>query len=336
MPRSTASAFSEPIDFQAALRDAGSLSLFVTAPGKFHARLTQVSLHSLRLSVVEENSARIGFLEVPANEVMMSFPLPNQPTPIWGGMAPRAGEFIIIGPGHRLHVRTEGPSRWGAIWLPEQDLANYFLELTGCTLKISPFAQVWRPPAAVDRHLLHLHGAAIRSAEARPNTIVSAEAAHGMEQQLIEGLVECLSKGRPDDQISTWRNQGIMARFEELLNARQERHLRVDELCVAIGVSARLLRLRCREALGMSPIGYVRLRALCAVHEILRNPGLEAANVSHIARCHGFRDLGRFAAIYRSLFGELPSATLRRTRTRKLLISRRTGGARLHEILQEP
>jgi AraC-like DNA-binding protein len=312
MPRSTTSAFSEPIDFQAALHNVGSLSLFVTAPGKFHARLTQVSLHNLRLSVVEENSASIGFLAVPANEVMMSFPLGDQPPPIWGGMAPRAGEFMTIGPGHRLHVRTEGPSRWGAIWFPERELANYFHVLTGCTLKISPFAQVWRPPAAVDRRLLHLHGAAIRSAEARPNTIVSAEAAHGMEQQLIEGLVACLSKGRPHDQTSPWRNQGIMARFEELLNARQEWHLRVDELCVAIGVSTRLLRLRCGEALGMSPISYVRLRALHAVHEILRNRGLEAANVSHIARCHGFRQLGRFAATYRSLFGELPSTTLRR------------------------
>jgi AraC-like DNA-binding protein len=312
MPRSTTSAFSEPIDFQAALHNTGSLSLFVTAPGKFHARLTQVSLHNLRLSVMEENLARIGFLAVPANEVMMSFPLGDQPTPIWGGMAPRAGEFMTIGPGHRLHVRTEGPSRWGAIWFPEQDFANYFHVLTGCTLTISPFAQVWRPPAAVDRRLLHLHGAAIRSAEARPNTIVSAEAAHGMEQQLIETLVECLSKGRSDDQTPTWhRNQGIMARFEELLHTQQERHLCAGELCVALGVSARLLRLRCREALGMSPISYVRLRALHAVHEILRN-GLEAANVSHIARCHGFRQLGRFEATYRSLFGELPSTTLRR------------------------
>jgi AraC-like DNA-binding protein len=103
-----------------------------------------------------------------------------------------------------------------------------------------------------------------------------------------------------------------MARFEELLNAQQERHLRVDELCMASGVSARLLRLRCREALGMSPISYIQLRALHAVHEILRHRGLEAVKVSHVARCHGFRQLGRFAATYRSLFGELPSTTARR------------------------
>jgi transcriptional regulator GlxA family with amidase domain len=36
------------------------------------------------------------------------------------------------------------------------------------------------------------------------------------------------------------------------------------------------------------------------------------ANVSDIARRHGFLELGRFAAQYRAAFGEAPSATLRR------------------------
>jgi hypothetical protein len=42
---------------------------------------------------------------------------------------------------------------------------------------------------------LQLHAAAIGAAKVRPETIANAEAAHGMEQQLIEGLVECLSAG---------------------------------------------------------------------------------------------------------------------------------------------
>ena len=313
MPRSTTSAFSDPDEYQAALHDEGSLGLFVTAPGEFQARLTQLRLLNLRLSVAEENLARIRFLAVPAEDVLISFPPGGRPPPILGGMRPQTGEFMTIGPGHHLHVRTEGPSRWDAIWFPVQELMGYFRVLTERTLTIPPFAQRWRPPAAVGRHILHLHAAAIRSAEARPNAIVSEEAAHGMEQQLIEAVIEGLSRGRVDEQTpAEYRHQGIMARFEELLRARQERDLRTEELSAAIGVSDQLLRRCCRKELGMSPISYVRLRALHVVHHILRYQGSEAGDVSHIARCYGFSHLGRFTATYRSLFGELPSATLRR------------------------
>ena len=127
MPRSTTSGFSDPDEYQAALHDLGSLSLFVTAPGEFHARLTQVSLRNLRLAVVEEDTSHVlDFLAVPAEEVLISFPLGDKPAPIWGGIRPRTGEFMTIGPGQRMHVRTEGPSRWGAVWFPAQDLDELF------------------------------------------------------------------------------------------------------------------------------------------------------------------------------------------------------------------
>ena len=50
MPGSVTSVFSDVEDFAAALREEGFLSLLVTGNGEFRARLTRVSLHSLRLS----------------------------------------------------------------------------------------------------------------------------------------------------------------------------------------------------------------------------------------------------------------------------------------------
>ena len=258
---------------------------------------------------------------MPEKEVSVSFPLGARPAPIWGGIRPRTGEFITMGSGHRAHMRTEGPCRWGVVWFPAQELANYFNEMTERTLAISPFVQLWRPPAAVGRQFLHFHAAAIRAAEFRPSNIVSGEAAHGMEQQLIHTVVECLSRGLLDGEKPAKRQYpGMMARLEEVLQARQEHQLRVDDLGVAIGVSDRLLRLRCREELGMSPQRYVRFRALHRVHDLLRSLDAGADSLSQIAHRQGFHQLGRFAAHYRTLFGELPSVTLRRSRDRSSIL----------------
>jgi AraC family ethanolamine operon transcriptional activator len=62
--------------------------------------------------------------------------------------------------------------------------------------------------------------------------------------------------------------------------------------------------------LGMRPSRYRRLPAMQQVHRALRSGASGAASVSEVARRHGFRGLGRLAANYRALYGELPSVTL--------------------------
>jgi hypothetical protein len=52
MPGSATLVFSEPEDFEAALRAEGCLCLWITGRGQFRARLTRVSLNRLRLSTL--------------------------------------------------------------------------------------------------------------------------------------------------------------------------------------------------------------------------------------------------------------------------------------------
>jgi AraC-like DNA-binding protein len=312
MPGSTTSVFGELDDFKVALHNEGNLGLYTTTRGRFLARLTKVGLYRMRLAAVDEYLPRIGFMAVASDAVLVSFPIGDRPPPIWGGIRPRNGEIMTFGPDHRVHVRTHGPCRWGAIWLPAVMLSEHFHELTEKALTTPLVAQLWRPPLATGRRLLQLHAAAIRAAEVRPETIVDAEAAHGMEQQLIDVLIECLSAGPSDQKMQTrHRDQGIAARFEALIQTQRDRALRVEELAASLSISARLLRTRCAKELGMSPTGYIRLRAMHGAHDVLRGGVPGQTSVSRVARCYGFRDLGRFAATYRTLFGELPSETLR-------------------------
>jgi len=315
MPGSVTSVFSEPEDFEAALRKEGCLGLLITGRDQFRAQLTQIVLNRLHLSAGEEQVSRVGFVEVPADGILMLFPIGTASSPICGGIGMQAGEIMMVGPGQRVHARTDGLCRWGTIRLPVEDLIRYGRALTGAPVTVPPVARCWRPPAAAGRCLRQLHAAAIRMAQIRPQVFLDAEAAHGLEQQLIHGLVECLPAGSADEDIpAAHRHQDIIGRFEALVQSQPDRNLRLVEICAVLGVSGRVLRRLCAEHLGMSPIDYVRLRRMSLVRRALLRGNPSTVSVSEVARHYGFCERGRFAAGYRALFGESPSLTLRRGR----------------------
>jgi AraC-like DNA-binding protein len=108
------------------------------------------------------------------------------------------------------------------------------------------------------------------------------------------------------------RHSRVIARFEELLEANRDWPLHLAEICTATGVSDRTLRICCHEHLGMGPIRYMWLRRMHLVRRALVSADRATATVTEIATYFGFCELGRFSAEYRGLFGELPSASLRR------------------------
>ena len=313
MPGSITSVFGEPDNFQAALSADGVLRYVVTRHGQFRARLTQVTLRDLCLSAGEEHLSRIAFVTVPADMLLVSLAIDRRAAPIWGGTEVRAGELIALGAGQRVHTRTDGPCRWGAIRLRANDLTQYGRALSGAGFVV-PSAARWRPPRAALRQLRHFHQAAVRRVEARSEVFADTEAAHGLEQQLIHALVECLAAGLVEEETEAvrWR-RSILARFEGLLEAEPLPGL--AEISAALNVSRRMLRECCREHLGMDSRRYCHLRGMQLVHRALRSGNPGASSIAEVASRYGLRDLSRLAANYRVLYGELPSTTLRQGRS---------------------
>jgi AraC-like DNA-binding protein len=292
--------FSDPDDYARALRSGGFRKLLIIGRGPFSARLTQVTLDQLSVAAAEEHVSRIAFVVVPADLMLILLPPVGEATSLWGGFRLNEHDLLTIGQGESLHARTEGPSRWGAIWLPAAALAGYHRAMTGDTLGLPATPRRWRPTQAARRHLHRLHEAAIRAAALRPERLINSKSAHGLEQQMIEVLVGCLQPRTPDPVTRPPHERDVMHRFETLLDNDWRPGLRVPDVCTAIGVTERTLLACCRVHLGMGPRRYLLLYSM---QQALRDLRQDTAFASDTMRRYGFRDFHQFAERYRAILG---------------------------------
>jgi AraC-like DNA-binding protein len=86
-----------------------------------------------------------------------------------------------------------------------------------------------------------------------------------------------------------------------------------ERLASVAGVRPRTLETHFRTFLRTTPLGWVRRMRLARARRELQR-AREDATVTGVALASGFTHLGRFAASYRAIFAETPSATLRRSR----------------------
>lgn len=99
-----------------------------------------------------------------------------------------------------------------------------------------------------------------------------------------------------------------LAAVEAWIDAHLEEPITVGRLCEVAGVGERALQKAFESRRGLSPMRFVAERRLARARRLLENAG-PCDTVTDIALRLGFH-LGRFAGLYRELFGEHPSQTL--------------------------
>jgi len=185
--------------------------------------------------------------------------------------------------------------------------------LIGHELVAPPRTHLIKPSPPLLSKLLNLRQAVSHLAQAAPEVLAGAEVARALEEALTRVMIQCLSEGQGIEVGSAyWRHATVMRRLENFLEANLDRTLHLTDLCAAAGASDRTLRILCQEHLGTSPTRYLWLRRMHLARRALRIAEPTTATVTEIATSYAFWELGRFAVAYRSLFGETPSATLRR------------------------
>lgn len=312
MPSSAVLRFTDPYEHQKSIRGSQA-ELFITAPGTYRAELTRIDLHRLWMQRSRASLPHVGRYTVSKNRAVLFFLADAGQAPIYHDgfeFSPGEIEFDSLASEHYHRVPAGG--QWAAMSLPPEDLAAAGTAVVGHELSAPKVSYPLRPPAHLMSRLVALHSAAAELAATVPDILAHPEVARAIEQQLLRTMVLCLTEGTANSAYaSRFTRVPVMQRFEQVLEENRDTPLYIPEICAAIGVADRTLRLHCLEHLGMSPHRYLWLRRMHLARRALSAADPLTKTVTGIANDHGFGELGRFAVAYRKLFGESPSVTLR-------------------------
>jgi AraC-like DNA-binding protein len=304
-------AFTEPDQMEAAHVDARAEVVPATREGLVW-HVTRVELDNVRLVRVQESGPRIRYVEMDPERTFLSFLVRPGPDVFVRGVSRLPNSLIRHAQGQVFYERTSGPTDWASLSIPTSELMAASSVLAGRDLSAPRDPQVVTPAPGNMANLLRTQTAACDLAENSPHLLATnVEVARALKQSLIDATIACLSD--PDVSDGTWAQQThdtIMRRFRRVLEEHPNRPIYLPEICAAIGVPERTLRLCCQEQLGMSPKQYLTRRRMNLVRRALTAE--TEATVTEIATRFGFWHLGRFSAGYQTIFDELPSTTLAR------------------------
>lgn len=151
----------------------------------------------------------------------------------------------------------------------------------------------------------------ITSAELRsPELLHSSASANQASNQVMRAICRALfpTQERPSRQGGNWRR--VVRRALEFIESTGTEVIDTGDMCNAAAASERTLRDAFNAYFGMSPHRYLTMYRLHAIRSAIRHASY-SDTIADICARHGIWDFGRFSAVYRQQFGELPSHALR-------------------------
>jgi len=169
------------------------------------------------------------------------------------------------------------------------------------------------PAGASDlrQHLQQLN----RATSAEPGEIGSEWIRNELEYEIPAKLLRLLATNpqRESSLVDGFKARAAR-RARDYIDAHASESPTIQEVSRTAGVSWRSLDYAFRELFGVTPKQYLQATRLDGVHKDLRRRGPDV-KIADIANAWGFWHMGQFAKDFKRQFGELPSATIRRSGT---------------------
>jgi AraC-like DNA-binding protein len=305
--------FEEPGEVTAAVSPA-RIEIIPTESGRFCENFASLDFPRLTLRSYRESLSRLAHATRPPDRAYIGF-LPDETLApvVVDGLDVDAHAIVQFGSARDSIHRSFSRTGWANLSVSHSDLDALNAGIGGRDLTAGAAPRLLVPDKERLRRLRSLHAGVIALAAHSPEFLAEAELARSVEESVIEVLVDCLTSLEQRRHSPTQlRHTKVLARFREFLEANMDRPLYLPEVCAAVGVSHRALSYCCQDFLGMPPKRYFFLRRMYMARRALVEADRHSATVTEVATRHGFWEFGRFAAQYKVLFGETPSATLRK------------------------
>jgi AraC family ethanolamine operon transcriptional activator len=273
-------------------------------------RLAACGLGDLFLQVADEGGGNLCHGANTHGGLQVFVPLSQAAAHICNCESLDAGSLLVIPSAADFSIQVRGRAHgWFAVALP----AGMIGDGLPAWPSLPAESRVLRPGTNAVARLSDL----VRRIIASPLPVLARGPAHdAAAAELGEAVRGCLRHDESSVPTAPGRpriDRGqIIRRALAALEAESIDRPAVTTLAVAAGVTDRTLARAFRDTFGVSPLQYVLLRQLHAVHRDLRK-AIGDTTVSAVLVRHGIWDHGRFAARYRRHFGVPPSATLPRS-----------------------
>jgi AraC family ethanolamine operon transcriptional activator len=283
--------------------------------GRFQASLTHVPVGDWSLQYLTfEHGASVCAGDAPRDRYAMLVPLELGPQCRLLGQPLTPHSLAIYSPGSEHADAMGAGSRAVVIVAPDEVLSGSNDSVFASARQGSQLRETSRVGLNRLRDLL----CRISQASKEPGRpLECAEARKSLADSLL-CAVKAISQTEAAD-LQTGSKLGrprlprreVLRRIRDLLEHEPDKPVYVGELAAAIGISQPSLQRVFHEWFGMPPARYLALKRLHLARQRLRQGTGET--VTAIASSLGFWDQSRFSKSYRSVFGELPSETLRRS-----------------------
>jgi hypothetical protein len=120
----------------------------VTGPGAFWARKARLVLPHLDLLVLTESQPRIAYIALAPEHLHVTYLLRADPSMLWNGVGLQRDDIWFHSRRESLHQRVSRPAHWGLLSLDPEYFGTSARALTGSSLKLPKFGQLFRPPRA--------------------------------------------------------------------------------------------------------------------------------------------------------------------------------------------